>query len=281
MGCRGAGAARAEDKPIFLSIGYSACHWCHVMEHESFENPADCAADERALRVHQGRSRRAARPGPDLHERRAVAHGPRRLADVGVSDARFEAVLRRDVLCRPRRGWACRASTRCSPAWPKRWRERRPQALEQADSLTEHLQGAVETQAGSAELTVDLLDNAARTLAQVVRCDARRVWRRAEISAPDGAAVAVAGLAAKSARPAVARGHIHARQNGRGRNLRSARRRVSSLLGRRSLAGAAFRKDAVRQRAADIELPRRVPARRATRSTPGWRGRRATTCCAK
>ncbi len=30
--------ARIEDKPIFLSIGYSACHWCHVMAHESFEN---------------------------------------------------------------------------------------------------------------------------------------------------------------------------------------------------------------------------------------------------
>jgi uncharacterized protein YyaL (SSP411 family) len=30
--------ARAENKPIFLSIGYAACHWCHVMEHESFEN---------------------------------------------------------------------------------------------------------------------------------------------------------------------------------------------------------------------------------------------------
>ncbi|MGA2258712.1 MAG: thioredoxin domain-containing protein [Thermoguttaceae bacterium] len=30
--------ARAEQKPIFLSIGYSACHWCHVMAHESFEN---------------------------------------------------------------------------------------------------------------------------------------------------------------------------------------------------------------------------------------------------
>lgn len=29
--------AKAEDKPIFLSIGYAACHWCHVMEHESFE----------------------------------------------------------------------------------------------------------------------------------------------------------------------------------------------------------------------------------------------------
>ncbi len=31
--------ARAENKPIFLSIGYSACHWCHVMAHESFEDP--------------------------------------------------------------------------------------------------------------------------------------------------------------------------------------------------------------------------------------------------
>jgi len=30
--------AKAESRPIFLSIGYSACHWCHVMEHESFEN---------------------------------------------------------------------------------------------------------------------------------------------------------------------------------------------------------------------------------------------------
>ena len=30
--------AKAENKPIFLSIGYSACHWCHVMEHESFED---------------------------------------------------------------------------------------------------------------------------------------------------------------------------------------------------------------------------------------------------
>jgi hypothetical protein len=32
--------ARREDKPILLSVGYSACHWCHVMAHESFEDPA-------------------------------------------------------------------------------------------------------------------------------------------------------------------------------------------------------------------------------------------------
>jgi uncharacterized protein YyaL (SSP411 family) len=36
-------AARARDVPIFLSIGYAACHWCHVMEHESFEDPETAA----------------------------------------------------------------------------------------------------------------------------------------------------------------------------------------------------------------------------------------------
>lgn len=35
--------AREENKPIFLSIGYAACHWCHVMERESFENPETAA----------------------------------------------------------------------------------------------------------------------------------------------------------------------------------------------------------------------------------------------
>lgn len=35
--------AHTEDKPIFLSIGYAACHWCHVMEHESFEDPSIAA----------------------------------------------------------------------------------------------------------------------------------------------------------------------------------------------------------------------------------------------
>src|SRR4051812_29281689 len=35
--------AKAEDKPILLSVGYAACHWCHVMEHESFEDPETAA----------------------------------------------------------------------------------------------------------------------------------------------------------------------------------------------------------------------------------------------
>ncbi len=41
--------ARDEDKPIFLSIGYSTCHWCHVMEHESFEDAEVAALMNRAF----------------------------------------------------------------------------------------------------------------------------------------------------------------------------------------------------------------------------------------
>ena len=56
--------ARAEDKPIFLSIGYSACHWCHVMERESFEDEAIAALmNERFVNVKVDREER-----PDLDE---------------------------------------------------------------------------------------------------------------------------------------------------------------------------------------------------------------------
>ncbi|MFN7940254.1 MAG: thioredoxin domain-containing protein [Thermoanaerobaculia bacterium] len=56
--------ARAEDKPIFLSVGYSTCYWCHVMERESFSNPAVAAAMNRAfVNVKVDREER-----PDLDE---------------------------------------------------------------------------------------------------------------------------------------------------------------------------------------------------------------------
>ena len=51
--------ARAEDRPIFLSIGYSACHWCHVMEHESFENAETAALmNERFVNIKVDREER-------------------------------------------------------------------------------------------------------------------------------------------------------------------------------------------------------------------------------
>jgi len=52
-------AAKAADKPILLSVGYAACHWCHVMAHESFENDAIAAAmNERFINIKVDREER-------------------------------------------------------------------------------------------------------------------------------------------------------------------------------------------------------------------------------
>jgi len=51
--------ARAEDRPVLLSVGYSACHWCHVMAHESFEDPATARVmNERFVNVKVDREER-------------------------------------------------------------------------------------------------------------------------------------------------------------------------------------------------------------------------------
>src|SRR5271170_5119297 len=58
------GRAKAENRPILLSIGYSACHWCHVMERESFENEAIAKLmNERFVNVKVDREER-----PDLDQ---------------------------------------------------------------------------------------------------------------------------------------------------------------------------------------------------------------------
>src|SRR5262245_49407914 len=51
--------ARAESKPILLSIGYSTCHWCHVMEEESFEDEEIAARSEGRRVGKEGRARGA------------------------------------------------------------------------------------------------------------------------------------------------------------------------------------------------------------------------------
>ena len=63
-------AARAQDKPILLSIGYSACHWCHVMAHESFEDAEIAALMNRDfINIKVDREER-----PDLDQIYQLAH---------------------------------------------------------------------------------------------------------------------------------------------------------------------------------------------------------------
>src|SRR5207249_9435026 len=51
--------AKAEGKPVLLSVGYAACHWCHVMAHESFEDSATAAVmNERFVSIKVDREER-------------------------------------------------------------------------------------------------------------------------------------------------------------------------------------------------------------------------------
>jgi len=131
--------AREEDKPILLSVGYSACHWCHVMAHESFEDPAVAAVMNRLfVNVKVDREER-----PDLDqilpERAPDARAARRrLAAHDVSRARRHAVLRRHLLSRtPRYGM---------PAFPDLceriaalWREKRAEIEAQNSEVVKAL----------------------------------------------------------------------------------------------------------------------------------------------
>src|SRR5450432_463646 len=69
-GAEALAAARAQDKPILLSIGYSACHWCHVMAHESFEDATSAAVmNDLYINIKVDREER-----PDLDKIYQLAH---------------------------------------------------------------------------------------------------------------------------------------------------------------------------------------------------------------
>ncbi len=92
------GKARAEDKPIFLSIGYSACHWCHVMERESFEDESTAAfLNEHFVSIKVDREER---PDLDAVYMGAVQAltGQGRLAPERVAHAGRRPVLRGNLL---------------------------------------------------------------------------------------------------------------------------------------------------------------------------------------
>ena len=128
--------ARAEDKPILLSIGYSACHWCHVMAHESFENP-DIAAvmNERFVNVKVDREER---PDVDAIYMQAVqtlsGHGGWPMTMFLAPDGRpfFGGTYYPST---DRQGMP--GFVRVMEAVDEAWHERRNDLLEQADSLTD------------------------------------------------------------------------------------------------------------------------------------------------
>jgi uncharacterized protein len=156
--------ARSENKPIFLSIGYSACHWCHVMERESFENPAIAAVmNEHFINIKVDREER-----PDLDQiyMNAVQ------AMTGHGGWPMSVFLTPSL--QPFYGGTYFPPTdsRGMPGFPrvllsvhKAWEERRDEILGSAAEMTERLQRMGEIAAGGLRpLNVAQLDQAAREL---------------------------------------------------------------------------------------------------------------------
>ncbi|HEX8105509.1 MAG TPA: thioredoxin domain-containing protein [Solirubrobacteraceae bacterium] len=155
--------ARAQDKPLLVSIGYSACHWCHVMEHESFEDERIAAQmNERFVCVKVDREER---PDVDAIYMEAVQ------AMTGRGGWPLNAFVTPDGVPfwagtyfppEPRHGM---------PSWPEvldgiaeAWRARRADIVSGAERILPRLQGAAHLQPSEDAISADALAEAVRAL---------------------------------------------------------------------------------------------------------------------
>src|SRR5215216_1009059 len=155
--------ARSEEKPILVSIGYAACHWCHVMERESFEDPGVAALmNERFVCIKVDREER---PDVDAIYMDAVQ------AMTGHGGWPLNAFLTPDGVPffagtyfppEPRGGM---------PSWSQvvvgvanAWREQRPEIEESGRRIVPRLQGAAQLAPAEAEIDPAALDAAVGVL---------------------------------------------------------------------------------------------------------------------
>ena len=157
--------ARAEDKPILLSIGYAACHWCHVMAHESFEDEETAALmNERFVNVKVDREER-----PDLDSLYMDAvvamtgHGgwPMTVFLTPVGEPFLGGTY---FPPEPRHGLP--AFRQLLVAVSDAYRERREDVARQAGALVDALQESAAISPSAEPLTESLLGEAARGLAR-------------------------------------------------------------------------------------------------------------------
>ena len=156
--------ARAEDRPIFLSIGYAACHWCHVMERESFENPEIAALmNERFVSIKVDREER-----PDLDDVYMAAVQ----AMTGSGGWPMSVFLTPDL--RPFYGgtYFPPDDRHGMPAFPRvleavsdAYRTRRDEVEQQAGMLAGHLAAQLAVPAGEREPVIGQLEAAAARIA--------------------------------------------------------------------------------------------------------------------
>ena len=157
--------AQAEDKPILLSIGYSACHWCHVMERESFETPEIASImNEHFINIKVDREER---PDLDSLYMNAVQ------ALTGSGGWPLTVFLTPDG--KPFYGgtYFPPVDSRGMPGFPRvllgvaeAYRSRKGDVIQATQQLVSHLQQAVQTPRSLEPLTADILHQAHQVLAR-------------------------------------------------------------------------------------------------------------------
>ena len=273
--------ARREDRPVFLSIGYSSCHWCHVMERESFENEEIARTlNEHWVSIKVDREER-----PDVDDVYMTAvqlmsgRGGWPLSAFLLPDKRpFFAGTYFPPDDRHGRPGFLTVLKRLEAAW----RERRADLESGAAELAAEVAAASGLAARGApeSLSPARLGLLGAALTASLRPRPRRLRRRAEVSPAPRARVAPppgGGRRRRRARD----GGGHARRHGVRRHPRPSRRRLSPVFDGRRVAPPALREDAHRQRAASRALCARVRAHGATRRTRASRAAPATTFCAR
>ncbi len=158
--------AKREDKPIFLSIGYAACHWCHVMEHESFEDPRIAQVmNEKFINIKVDREER-----PDLDQiyMRAVQ------ALTGHGGWPMSVFLTHDLKPfyggtywppTPRRGMP--GFEQVLRAVADAWRTRRTEIHEHADELTRAITSFGQFERSQSGVRLELIESAVAHLERI------------------------------------------------------------------------------------------------------------------
>ena len=255
--------ARRRGVPVLLSVGYAACHWCHVMAHESFEDDATAAyLNEHFVSVKVDREERPDVDAVYMEATTAMTgHGGWPMTCVLDHEGGpfFAGTYFPD---RPRHGQP--SFRQVLEAVVDAWTNRGDDVRRVAGQLREHLNRAAPTAAGIFD--EEVLSAAVASLARDF--DEEHAGFGTAPKFPPSmvlelllrVSTGLGGPDGHRRRGAAADARRHAPGDGPRRHLRPARGRLRALRGRPGLGGAALREDALRQRPADRGLR---PARRA------------------
>jgi uncharacterized protein YyaL (SSP411 family) len=157
--------ARRDDKPIFLSIGYAACHWCHVMAHETFEDPAIAAIlNENFINIKVDREER-----PDLdsiYMGAVVAMTGQGGWPVSIFLTPERMPFFGGTYFPPVRRYNMPAFKDVLLSVSRAWKDDRGKILQSGRQIAQHLDREAHAALPSQTLDPDMLDQAARVLLQ-------------------------------------------------------------------------------------------------------------------